>query len=87
MLVKDLLNDRSKWIKGAFFNELGAHCLSGAINICYDIYSHKSVVVYNKLLGVIQETYGTQYYAVCQFNDEPSTTFEGIRRVLEIANI
>lgn len=84
MLVKDLLNDESKWIQGVFFRdaedkECGKDkackfCLSGAIKYVYGCDEYGCLTNH-------------EYFAICSFNDDPTTTFEDIRKVLEIANV
>ncbi len=96
MKIKDLLNSPDKWIQHCYAKkkngklvhpakpEAYCFCLRGALIQCYANMQEKNVAE-NKLLKVVAEN--TLHTGLIAFNDSPETTFEDIRRILEIADV
>jgi hypothetical protein len=96
MKIKELLSTPDKWTKGlaarnkkgepVFTSDKDAYsfCLLGACAKCYpDLLN--CVEVEKKIRDILRNENG--FLSIVDFNDSSSTTFEDIRRILEIANV
>lgn len=99
MTVLELLNDPSKWTQGVFSRDAAGKglcwghsdaccwCLSGAVIKCYPT-DPETENVFKQLSDAAMQLYPLQaMHGLVSFNDHPSTTFEHIRKVVELANV
>lgn len=97
MTVKDLLSDKSKWIKRASARDIFGHdvspryegaicwCLEGAIRKCYQKEEQGSV--FSRVSRAILDLYPAMPRLPINFNDDYSTDFQMLRAVVEKAGI
>lgn len=93
MKAHELLSGPSKWTKGTFaesalgpvlHNSVDAvkWCLSGALMRCYGVDTLSiGDPLYIKVLTQIQTEF-PEHNAICEWNDDPSRTFEEVRAIL-----
>lgn len=99
MKVKELLSDKSKWIKNVFAknkegDEVNYHdptaysfCLAGAVRRCY---SETEEVFHDISLQISIKTHQdiTQWnWSIVQWNDDPERTFEEVKELVEELDI
>lgn len=96
MKIKDLLSDESKWIKRNNAQDKDGNvvyidsddackfCLFGAVRRCYRTHYEQEQVadIINDI--VVDNNLSKNFI---KFNDDPRTTFEDIRKVLEEADV
>jgi hypothetical protein len=91
MKVQELLNDESKWHKGDYqvdkkgciYGEPVKWCLMGAIMYCYKGPEYSVVSI--KVEETANELYNQNN--ILTLNDDPKTTFDQIRKIIEKANV
>lgn len=88
MKMSDIIKDESGWCKGTYKNDVGAHCLSGAVLLT----GHKSVawtIKLNQLAHIIRTLHPERVEenecskcTVVNFNDDPNVTYAQIEEVV-----
>lgn len=93
MKIKELLNKKSKWTKGAFartdrYTQVAIdsplairYCLSGAIQRCYPV-PHEGIIIAIKIL---RELNGD--LTIVGWNDAPERTFVEVKELVERLDI
>lgn len=96
MKIKELLTDESRWCKGHVArNKYGEKedieseqavcwCLSGAIGKCYPYKDRNAISL--KIRDAIVKHLGYVLGTIA-FNDDKKTTFEDVRKVIELADV
>lgn len=98
MKMRDLLDSPDKWTKGAYARNAAGNeclpiadeaccwCLRGAFIRCYAD-TKTGEAAGRKLLVALNALDDKYKGRITMFNDNPSTTFEDIRRLLELADV
>jgi hypothetical protein len=98
MKIRELLTDKSKWIKGAYakdkygdsINESDQDacqwCLDGAGYCCYGIGVWQKEVR-PKVCTAIEKLNQQKDAVVVNWNDDPNTTFEDVKKLVEELDI
>ncbi len=98
MKPSELLSDRSKWTQDAFARDAKGYpvaatgpsatcfCLLGALRKCgHDINDLGGGTPYRILRDIVVAQTG--FTTITIFNDSPNTTFDDIKKVLQLANL
>lgn len=95
--VKTLLADKKRWTKGTWQRNKYGHpvsedcksackfCLEGALQHIYDDYERRNAE--KRIEQAINDLFPGKFHSLISFNDNPETTYEDIKRVLQRANV